>query len=119
MTTENTPSAPLPTTAPIEQPPAAPFKPDWLDVSFSSNIQAIAYNPQAQQLYIKFKDKTGATARAYRYDAVPSDVFQALLAAPSKGKYFAAQIKGAYQSVRIDSEGAPLGADQPDAPPMV
>ena len=55
----------------------------------SSNLAAVGYNNG--NLYIKFL--TGVTRC---YSGVPEHVFQALLDAPSKGRYHADYIKNVY-----------------------
>lgn len=55
----------------------------------SSNIRAIGYAKDFRRLYVAFSDGT-----AYRYEDVPKDVFEAFLAAPSKGKFLWSAIRG-------------------------
>jgi len=55
----------------------------------SSNIASIGW--ENMELYITFN--FGAT---YVYYDVPEEVFEEMLDAPSKGKYFHANIKGKY-----------------------
>lgn len=57
----------------------------------SSSIKAAGYSFDESTLEIEFQH--GAT---YRYFEVPPAVFQALLAAESKGKYFNAVVRGAF-----------------------
>ena len=56
----------------------------------SSNLSSVGYENGI--LYISFH--SGAT---YWYKDVPESVYRNLMNAPSKGKYFAAHIKTAYQ----------------------
>ncbi len=55
----------------------------------SSNINSVGY--ENNTLYVSFR-RSGI----YVYSGVPYNVFQNLLAAPSKGKYFATYIKHSY-----------------------
>jgi hypothetical protein len=64
---------------------------DWKEVE-SSNIFAIGYDTDKSELHIKFN--TGAE---YAYFGVAKDTFDNLMDAPSKGKFFAAEIKGKYE----------------------
>ena len=59
----------------------------------SSNIKAIGYEHESLRLRVEFLNGT-----VYLYRAVPQDTAEALLAAPSVGKYFNAFIKGQYSS---------------------
>jgi len=58
----------------------------------SSNIEAIGYNSDAQELYVRFL--SGAT---YVHYAVPDHIYEELLDATSKGSYFNRVIKGVYE----------------------
>lgn len=64
---------------------------DWITLS-SSNLDAYRYDPDTQELQVRFKT-SGLT---YSYADVPQDVAQGLGSADSAGKYFAQSIKGAY-----------------------
>ncbi|MCB1056219.1 MAG: KTSC domain-containing protein [Acidobacteria bacterium] len=59
----------------------------------SSNIEAIGYDPDAQELYVRFL-KSGDT---YVYYNVEECVFGEIMQADSKGIYLAANIKGRYE----------------------
>ncbi len=63
----------------------------------SSNIAAIGYGSINQVLQVDFH-----TGSRYRYFEVPLGVFEAFLAAPSKGRYLNYQIKGVYSHERAD-----------------
>jgi hypothetical protein len=65
----------------------------------SSNIKAIAYEEDVQVLYVTFK-----SAAVYRYMAVPESVVAELLAAPSQGQYFSANIRGVYPTRHLKPE---------------
>ncbi|MRI64720.1 KTSC domain-containing protein [Ornithobacterium rhinotracheale] len=58
----------------------------------SSVIRAIDYNHSTMQLYINFR--SGYT---YVYHRVPKSVFNGLLRAPSKGKFFNRYIRGRFE----------------------
>ena len=68
----------------------------WHDV-VSSNILAIAYDLDTRTLFIQFKD-----GDRYRYADVSVDVFDGLLFAKSVGKYFHANIRGQYPTVKVN-----------------
>lgn len=60
----------------------------------SSNLASVGY--ENRTLYIAFH-----SGGLYSYAGVPERIYQELLAAPSKGKYFHAYIKGVYPYQRI------------------
>lgn len=62
----------------------------------SGNLESAGYDDQAQALFIKFK-----TGQTYRYANVPRRVFDELMAAESKGRYFAAVIRLEYKAERL------------------
>lgn len=62
----------------------------------SSDLSSVGYDAQTGTLYISFH--SGST---YAYDHVPSIVYNGLMSAPSRGKYFHAYIKGRYSYRRI------------------
>jgi len=57
----------------------------------SSLIEAIGYDPEYGDLYIKFHSGT-----TYMYENVETEVFEDFKKAESKGKYFQANIKDEY-----------------------
>jgi len=59
----------------------------------STNIEAIGYDANAQELHIRFL-KTGET---YVYYAVEEWVFNEMMGADSKGKYLNAEVRPNYQ----------------------
>ena len=82
------------------QPAAAPAQlaaarpaPEWRQVK-SSNLQAIRHDALSGVLEVAFKAGT-----VYRFASVPATVFAAFLGAPSKGKFFAEQVKPRFQLV--------------------
>ena len=66
------------------------------DPVVSSNILSIGYDASTETLEIEFQ--TGAV---YQYYNVPSSVFETLMAAPSKGQFFASQIRNSYPFARV------------------
>ena len=63
----------------------------------SSNIEAIGYEPNNQELHVRFL-KSGET---YVYYNVEGWVFQELLQADSKGIYLNSCIKNRYQYAKL------------------
>lgn len=57
----------------------------------STAISRIEYDPASQQLYITFHE-----SGTYTYYNVPQHVYEAFLAAPSKGQFFNDYIKDVY-----------------------
>jgi hypothetical protein len=62
----------------------------------SSNIEAVGYDEKAKELHVLFR--SGAT---YVYHAVPSELHQELMSAPSKGSFLNRAIKGAYTFTKM------------------
>lgn len=60
----------------------------------SSDISSVGYENGI--LYIQFH-----SGGMYSYSGVPASVYQNLMSAPSKGRYFHANIKGIYAYKRI------------------
>lgn len=58
----------------------------------SSAIKRAEYDVQSSRLTLWFPE-----GRSYNYCAVPVSVWNGLLSAPSKGRYFNANIDGRYQ----------------------
>jgi hypothetical protein len=68
---------------------------EWKAVE-SSLFTSAAYRPDARQLYLRFHD-----AKIYRYFDVPVDVYEAFLAAESKGRYFGGHIRNVFRYERV------------------
>lgn len=64
----------------------------------STSIAGIGYHAKLQVLEIAFH--SGAV---YRYEAVPSAVFESLMKAESKGRYFSRQIRDRFQFHRMEA----------------
>ena len=62
---------------------------DWVPVS-SSNLEAVAYAADFRRLFVRFKG-----GDRYAYDDVPGSVWEAFLAAPSKGQFLYDEVRGA------------------------
>jgi uncharacterized protein len=62
----------------------------------SSNISSIGYNQETQTLEVEF-----LKGSLYQYFDVPQAVYEGFVAAESKGKYLATQIKGNYRYARV------------------
>lgn len=61
----------------------------------STTLAALAYDEAGQILQLEFRRGT-----IYRYFGVPAPVYEALVAAPSKGKYFNRAIRGNFRYSR-------------------
>lgn len=72
---------------------------DWQKVE-SSNLWEVAFLPDFNRLFVRFH-KGGAVTAEWSYDNVPPTVYEALLAAPSHGVYFAANIRNSYAQRRV------------------
>lgn len=62
----------------------------------SSNIASVGYKKTEQLLEIRFN-----TGSVYQYNNVPSEIYEQLQAADSKGSYFSSNIRSSYTYKRI------------------
>jgi hypothetical protein len=58
----------------------------------SSNLKSVGYDEARQVLAVEFL----SSGHVLHYDKVPPEVFGELCAAPSRGQFYARQIKGKY-----------------------
>lgn len=65
-------------------------KPIWTYVQ-SSNLKALQYNPDTQNLDVQFHNHT-----IYRYSKVPEDVVANLIGSESMGRFFYYNIRDQY-----------------------
>lgn len=63
----------------------------------SSSIDAVGYDSATQRLTVRFL----GSGNTYVYFGVEAEAFEALLAAPSKGRHLNLHIKGAYPYQRL------------------
>lgn len=62
----------------------------------SSNIAAVGYESGTNTLEVEF-----TSGSVYEYLGVPQEAFDAFMTAESPGRYFAANIKGAYSYNKV------------------
>ena len=62
----------------------------------SSALRRIGYDPDAEMLAVEFNN-----GLRYDYYNVPQQIGLAFLAAPSKGRFYGAHIKGQYTIVKL------------------
>ena len=62
----------------------------------SSNLRAVDYDALTATLTIVFHN-----GRRYQYHGVPENMYQQLLCAASKGRYFSAFIRNHFPTIRI------------------
>jgi hypothetical protein len=62
----------------------------------SSHLKSVGYDAPSRVLEVAFHDN-----QRYRYLGVAAPLYQALLSAKSKGKFFAANIESKHKSVRV------------------
>jgi hypothetical protein len=68
----------------------------YIKVENSSNIDGYQYYPIEEELFVKFKPD-----RSYVYRGVPSEKYEELCAAESKGSFINKNIKNVYQYERL------------------
>ena len=64
----------------------------------SSILEAIAYDPTRKRLLLRFR--TGAV---YEYENVPPVIYEEMLSAPSKGRYFSEYVRPDYPYRRVQA----------------
>ena len=62
----------------------------------SSNIQAIGYIPKKKELYVDFSKNS-----RYMFQDVDPGLFDEFQNAPSKGKFFAATVRGKFKTIKL------------------
>jgi len=67
----------------------------------SSNVYGISYDLHSQTLFVQFNAKGGGPGSIYRYIAVPPEVYQRFMDSPTKGGFFAKNVKGVYSSEKL------------------
>lgn len=82
-------------TASSSTPLSEPVVPKPVSVT-SSNLRAVAHDPQHSYLYVWFH-----SGGLYRYNDVPEAVYRDLLAASSKGRFHASYIRDQYTATRL------------------
>lgn len=65
-------------------------------VTDSSNIEKLDYFPKSKHLYIAFRG-----GKRYRYTGIPRAVWNALVDAESRGKFFSSRIRGQYPTEKL------------------
>ena len=65
-------------------------------VVVSTTLSTVGYDSVRNVLQLEFRSRA-----IYRYFGIPAAVYEALLAAPSKGNYFNRAIRGRYVYVRV------------------
>jgi len=70
-------------------------------VTDSTNIAAVGYSKTKSVLRVRFHDGS-----EYEYEQVPRTPFLSMMDAPSIGEYFAAHIKGHYETWRLNKPRA-------------
>ncbi|WP_047198229.1 KTSC domain-containing protein [Caldimonas brevitalea] len=62
----------------------------------SSSLRSVGYDPSHQLLEVEF-----ATGRVYRYEDVPQEAYDELLAADSLGRHFNARVRDRYPTEEV------------------
>ena len=75
----------------------------------SSTLVAVGYDHDDELLQLEFC----SSHAAYQYFAVPAAVYEALLAATSKGSFFNQAIRGRYHFVQVAGLQAVVGVPHP------
>ncbi len=62
----------------------------------SKDLAIVGYDPRKAELEITFRG-----GGVYRYEQVPSEVYQGLMSAPSHGTFFNQKIKDAFTATKV------------------
>lgn len=71
------------------------------DAKESSNIARGLYNAVTQVLIVEFKGKDGKVTSTYQYPEFPWASWEAFREAPSKGSYFAKEIRPKFKGTKV------------------
>ncbi len=77
----------------------------------STNVASVGYSRHLRALEIEF-----TRGAIYRFLDVPSNVYQGLMAAPSKGRFIAGNIRGKYRFIRVRAGRPRATGDSTPAP---
>ncbi len=69
---------------------------EMIDTSRSSCVAAAGYDPNKNQMTVRFKG-----GREYTFDKVPEHIFLNMINASSVGKYFHTNVKNFYSYKRV------------------
>jgi KTSC domain len=72
----------------------------------STTLVAIGYDATREILQLEFRSQA-----VYRYFGVPGGVYEALVAAPSKGRYFNGAIRGHFAHTLISRTSSGQGGE--------
>ena len=72
----------------------------------SATLVAIGYDDAREILQLEFRSRA-----VYRYFGVPGSVYEALVAAPSKGRYFNGAIRGHFRHALISRTSSGQGGE--------
>jgi KTSC domain len=72
----------------------------------SATLAAIGYDDAREILQLEFRSRA-----VYRYFGVPSSVYEALVTAPSKGRYFNGAIRGHFRHSLISRTSSGQGGE--------
>ncbi len=78
----------------------------------SSVFATVGFDEAQQLLQLNFR-----RGEVYHYFGVPASVFEALLAAPSQGRYFHQAVLGRYRFARVPSASLMPSSEQGGATP--
>ena len=70
----------------------------------STTLATVIYDEAHEVLQLEFLSRA-----LYQYSGVPREVHEALLSAPSKGRYFNQAIRGRFSFARISPSPSPRG----------
>jgi hypothetical protein len=68
----------------------------------SSNVQEIAYDHEAMDLYVRFLPKANSNGSLYVYHGVEPDVFSSMMDSSSAGQFVWQYLRNRYEYARVE-----------------
>lgn len=86
---------------------------DEIDVTDSSAVERVAYDPKRKRLYVTYRGKDGESGRSYYYRKVDEEVVLELHKSKSKGKSIN-EIKRTHEAIDVDVIPEKVNKKNPD-----
>jgi KTSC domain len=71
---------------------------EWVETPESSHVEAIRYEPDTHDLYVRFSDD----GSVYQYMDVPIDVHRQLMESGSKGRFVNIVLRRRYRYLKVE-----------------
>jgi hypothetical protein len=71
---------------------------NWIQTPESSHVEAIRYEPETQDVYVRFQDDQSV----YRYMGVPASVWDEFVSSGSKGRFVGIVLRRRFRYVKVE-----------------